>query len=275
MSPSCNIRDTASSFLLHKLVPRMKLGLMTLAVAALPLCHVFAEDASSIEAMRATLGKWVEARETASKALSDWQTEKEMLEQTATLFEKDLANLDEQMAKTDTGTSQVEKEKAKLEAEKSELEAASEQVSETATKLEQRLKSLTKALPPPLVEKLQPLMKRVPQDPAHTRITPVERMQNLVGILNEVDKFNGAITVESELQKRPSNEEIQVKTLYVGLGQAYFVDKTGDFAGVGVPSLSGWEWKEQPELAGAIQRCIAIYENTEPPAFVGLPLTVN
>ena len=275
MSPSCNTRDTAPSFLLHMLRAGMKLGFLTIAVATLPVFHGFAQDAAPIEEMRATLGKWVEAREAASRSLSDWRTEKDMVEQTVALFEKELAGLDEQLAKADTGTSQVQAERAKLEQEKAELEEASHQVKSVATGLEQRVRVLARAFPPPLLQKLEPLMKRLPEDPANTRVSPVERMQNLVGILNEADKFNAAVAVESELQKRPSGEEFQVQTLYLGLGQAYFVDKTGKFAGVGMPSLSGWEWKEWPELAGAIQRCIAIYQNTQPPAFVGLPLTVH
>jgi hypothetical protein len=118
-------------------------------------------------------------------------------------------------------------------------------------------------------------MRRLPEDPSDTRTSPVERLQTIVGILNEVEKFGSVISVESELQKTSDGKEIEVKTLYVGLGQAYFVDKTGDFAGVGVAKLSGWEWSEASELGKAIQHAIEVYEGSQPPSFDGLPMTVN
>jgi len=253
----------------------MRHGILCICVALLPVATAFAQDQASIDGVRANLKEWVETRQLTSRIQADWRSEKEMLKQTAALYEKELADLNEQLSKSESGSSQVGKERKELEAEKAELEEATARVAEWATQAEQAIRRLAQAFPPPLSEKLDPLLKRLPEDPSKTRLSPVERMQNLVGILNEVDKFNGSIVVESELQTQPSGEEIQVKTLYVGLGQAYFVDKTGAFAGVGQPTLRGWEWKEQAGLGAAILRAIAVYENTQPPAFVGLPMTVN
>ena len=36
-----------------------------------------------------------------------------------------------------------------------------------------------------------------------------------------------------------------MQTLYVGLGAAYFVNETADFAGVGTPGPNGWQWTPQ------------------------------
>lgn len=253
----------------------MRHGILCICVAFLPVAAAFAQDEASIEAVRANLEKWVETRQLTSRLQADWRSEKEMLEQTAALYEKEVSDLNDQLTKAQTSTSQVDKERAELEAEKKELDDANTRVAEWATQCEGQIRQLAPAFPPPLATKLEPLLKRLPDDPSKTRLSPVERMQNLVGLLNEVDKFNGSIAVESELQKRPSGDEIQVQTLYLGLGQAYFVDKTGGFAGVGLPTLKGWEWKEQPGLGADILRAIAVYENTQPPAFVDLPMTVK
>ena len=40
------------------------------------------------------------------------------------------------------------------------------------------------------------------------------------------------------------------------------------------PSAIG-TWQEQPQLAGAIQRCLEVFENQRPPAFVALPCTIK
>lgn len=228
-----------------------------------------------VDDARENLQQWVATRQLTARLQADWRSQKEMLEQTVALYEKELENLNDQLTRTDTSTQQVDAERAKLEAENQELEEARAKAGELATRFEKHVRALASAFPPPLTIKLEPLMKQIPDDPVNARVTPVERMQNLVGILNEVDKFNSSVWVESELQKRPSGEELQVKTLYVGLGQAYFADKTGEFAGVGIPSSSGWQWEEKPGLGNAVLRCIAVYENTQPPAFVELPMTVN
>lgn len=253
----------------------MRQSILCICIALLPVVSAFAQSEASIDGIRANLEQWVQTRQLTSRLQSDWRSEKEMLEQTAALYGKELSDLNERLAKADTSTSQVGKERADLEAEKEEIAEANVRVAEWATQCEEGIRRLAPAFPHPLASKLEPLLQRLPDDPSATRMRAVERMQNLVGILNEVDKFNGSIVVESELQTRPSGEEIQVKTLYVGLGQAYYVDTTGDFSGVGMATLSGWKWKEQAGLGPAILRAIAVYENTHPPAFVGLPMTVN
>ena len=55
---------------------------------------------------------------------------------------------------------------------------------------------------------------------------------------------------------------------------AYYVDDSGNYAGIGVPSAEGWDW---PEVAGAgpqIKQLINIYEGLEP-AFVPVPARIN
>ena len=60
-------------------------------------------------------------------------------------------------------------------------------------------------------------------------------MQVLVGVLNELDKFNNAVNIFSEKRKNDQGDEVAVETVYVGLGAAYFVNDADDFAGMGLP----------------------------------------
>jgi len=169
----------------------------------------------------------------------------------------------------------VDKQRLAAEAQKAELEAATQKVGELVGGLEQRVQELAPSFPPPLADKLSSALKRIPADPANTKMSGLERMQTVVGILNEVDKFNAAITVVSEVQKNPAGAEVQVETLYLGLAQAYFVDKAGDYAGVGTPAATGWQWTPNNALAGNIQKSIAMYKNAAPADFVSLPVQVK
>jgi hypothetical protein len=254
--------------------PNMR-QLTALTLTGLLLAAGPAPAATPLDETRETLAKWVQTRQLTGKLRADWQADKETLEQSLKLFERELKTLDEQLGKTDTSSQQAQKERAELAREKEALLAASDKAKELATALEARVKSLARAFPAPLHEKIEPLLKRIPADPAATKASPAERLQTIVGILNEVDKFNGAVSVVSEIQKNPAGAEVQVKTLYLGLGQAWFVDKAGDYAGIGVPTAEGWQWQPRPELAPRISKAIAVYENTAPAAFVDLPVTLK
>ena len=245
-----------------------------LAAAGLQVSFTAHAD-STVTETRSTLEKWVEMRQLISKTKSDWQADKDTLEQTIQLFERELKSIATQMGNVSTNRTQVDVEREKAQAQQKDLTEAVERVKTLVGALETKVMALAPAFPPPLTEKIQPLLKRIPVDDADTRISGPERMQNIVGILNEVDKFNAAVTVVSEIQKSPSGAEVQVETIYVGLGQAYFVDKAGDYAGVGIPTLQGWQWKEQKELAGKIQKSLAMYRNAAPAAFVSLPVQIR
>jgi len=235
--------------------------------------HVVAGD--TLGDTRTTIEKWVETRQLISKTQSDWQADKETLEQTVALYERELKSLEEQRSNVSTNSVQVDKERDLAQKQQKDLTEASAKVKELAGGLEKRLTELAPSFPPPLADKVSPLLKRIPEDPATTRASVLERMQNVVGIINEVDKFNAAVTVVSEIQKNPSGAEVQVETLYVGLAQAYFVDKSGDYAGTGVPDKTGWKWTPNHELAGRIQKSIAMYKNAAPADFVSLPVEIK
>jgi hypothetical protein len=253
---------------------------MQLIPVCLMLLLVFAGGAlaraeTSLTETRSTLEKWVESRQLISQTRAGWQTEKETIDQTIQLFERELKSLNEQLSTVSTNSTQVESERTVALAEQTELVNAADALKRVATGLEQKLTVLAPLFPQPLAEKIQPLLKRIPADPAVTKMSGVERMQNLVGILNEVDKFNSAVTVVSEIQKSPSGAEVQVETIYLGLAQAYFVDKSGAYSGIGLPGTKGWEWTARNELATKIQKSIAIYKNAEPAAFVNLPVQIK
>lgn len=232
-----------------------------------------AEDA--LTETRSALERWMQTRQLISKTRADWQADKELLEQTTSLYERELKSLEEAMGKVVTNNTQVAKEMAEAEALKATSEAALERARQTATELEKAVKQLVPRLPAPLQDLTRKDLARMPADPKSTRMLAAERIQVVVGLLNEFDKFNNAVNVFSEKRRNPRGEEVAVQSLYVGLGAAYFVNDTADFAGVGVPGKEGWQWTVRPELAPAIQDAIKIYRNERPARFVTLPVTVQ
>src|SRR5437868_174239 len=70
---------------------------------------------TTLNGARSTLDKWVETRQIISKTKSEWQSDKDLLEQSIQLFERELKSVEEQISKVGTNSTQVEKERAQTE----------------------------------------------------------------------------------------------------------------------------------------------------------------
>jgi hypothetical protein len=65
-----------------------------------------------------------------------------------------------------------------------------------------------------------------------------------------------------------------VQVIYVGLAQAYYLSPRGE-AGIGKPTAEGWVWRAAPGEAGRIYTALEIIQGKHPPAFVGLPISIQ
>ena len=143
--------------------------------------------------------------------------------------------------------------------------------------MEAKIRELVASFPKTLNDRIEQLVKRMPsaEKARTTRAALGERVQNIVGILQEVEKFNKQITVVTELKSLESGEMAQVKTVYIGLGQGYFVDDNAQYAGVIRPSPDGWQEEVRNDLASEIRDVVRIYENEKLAEFVPLPVEIN
>lgn len=234
-----------------------------------------AAEVASVTVARETLSQWVQTRQLISKTRTDWESDKEMLGQTKALFERELAAVAEQMGKLSTNSSVADTERRKAEAELAQHSEALDQARSLVADLEKEVRSLLPLLPPPLTATAQPWVNRLPADPANTKAGVLERFQTVVGLLNEIDKFNNAITVANDKQSNGKGAQVSVDVIYLGLGIAYFVDAAGQVAGIGSPGSTGWQWKLQPEIAPRVRDAIAIYRSQKAAEFLGLPAVVQ
>lgn len=154
------------------------------------------------------------------------------------------------------------------------LKAATAILREAAAELEGKVRRLHGILPEPLQVKINPLYQRMPADSSNTKVTLPERYQNILGILHEVNKLNGEITLTTEVRPLADGKPAEVKTVYVGLGQAYFVSPQGE-AGIGRPGESGWQWQLANRLAGEVAETISVLQGKGTPKFIPLPVTIQ
>jgi hypothetical protein len=234
-----------------------------------------ADQSGDLQSTRETLARWVETQQIISQEKQDWQLGKQVLEQRIELIEGEIALLEEKTSEIDESLAAVERDRAELLVQSKEFKAAVEGLETIIGPLEGKTRRLLKILPDPISDRVRPLSVRIPKEGAETKLTLGERFQNIIGILNEINKFNRDITVVSEIRALPGGSTAEVKAMYIGLGQAYYVTPSGDAAGIGHPTPDGWEWRPADELAPEISRAIAIFQNEEVPAFVPLPVTIE
>ncbi len=257
--------------------PRYHLSVSVLVcLASQPGAGAQAQQGGQVlDEARATLAKWMETRQIISKEKEAWDLGKEVLQQRIDLMGSEIATLEEKITETRSGIGEADKKKYELESRDRTLKTAAGSLSDVIVDLENRTRALLKVLPEPLQQRVAPLAQRIPDDPGKAQLTLGERFQNVIGILNEANKFNQDITVTSELRVLPDGSRAEVKTIYVGVGQAYYVTLGGDAAGIGRPGLEGWEWTPMNELAPQVASAIAILQNEQVPAYVPLPVVIR
>jgi hypothetical protein len=232
--------------------------------------------AGEVEETRSTLAKWVETRQMMARLKADWEQDRETLNSTIALFEAQKERLGASLAKLGGDNRQVAKETEEQGATLKHYESALEKLEARVIGFEKRLKAAVPNFPPPLMarEQVFKILQLVPENPDNTKAPLISRVQNLILILKAVQEFNGDLHLENEVRSH-GDKEVQVRTLYLGLGQAWFVDQSGVFAGTGGPSESGWSWREDPAIASSVQEAIAIYEKSQPAVYVALPVEVK
>jgi hypothetical protein len=228
----------------------------------------------TLEEARAIRGKWIETQQIISKERKDWQQGKEILLGRLELTGQESAVLREKLAQARSSVEKAQSERSALMAENERLEAAQAQLAAAAAGLEAEVRRLYQAAPAPIQERLQPLYQRIPEDPAGTRVSSAERYQNVLGILNELNKASNEITLSYEVHELAGGKPTEVRAIYIGLAQAYYVSGKGA-AGIGRPTPAGWEWEPAPAIAREVLDALEIIQGKQSPAFVPLPVRIQ
>lgn len=239
------------------------------------LCGQAQEPQADTDGVRASLEKWVESRRVISEEQRDWALGKEMVQERIDLVQQEIDSLNDKIADAEKSIGEADKKRVDLVKENDELKAASASLQETVLMLETSTQAFLKRLPEPIRDRVKPLSQRIPDDVKDTRLSLAERFQNIIGILNEVNKFSREITLTSEVRSLPDGSSAEVTALYVGISQAYYASADGKIAGTGTASATGWEWSANNAIAGEIMNAIAILKNEQVASFVQLPVEIK
>ena len=230
---------------------------------------------ATLDETRLTLNKWIETQQIISKERNDWQQGKEILQGRIELVGKEVGVLKDRITQSELAVVESNKKRDELVAESDQLKAVTAQLSDAVTTMEEQVRKLSKMMPEPVNAKLMPLMQRIPADPTNTRVSTAERFQNVLGILNELNKANSEISVSYEIRTLADGSSSEVQVFYVGLAQAYYISPRG-LAGIGRPTEDGWKWESASAATSSqITQALEIIQGKQTPSFVPLPITIK
>jgi len=243
---------------------------------AAPAMKVTSETAPIIEATRETLTKWVETKQLISKEKSDWASGKDILEDRVRLAEAETATVRDKLKEISVAVAEAQKKRDELAAQTDKLKATAEKSKAMVIAAEKKLRPLIPQLPEPLREKLKPIIARFPEDSEKSTASMAERLQNVLGILDQASAFNSTVASVKELRTFPDGARAEVTTVYLGLSQAYYTNREGTLAGIGHPGPDGWVWKPDNANGKKILLAVHILEGKEKGAtFIDLPVKIQ
>ncbi|MFA5238777.1 MAG: DUF3450 family protein [Phycisphaerae bacterium] len=256
---------------------KLAAGLLLPAFIICLVCSVVVsgDNGSDIENTRMSLEKWIETQRIISQEKRDLELSKEMLNERIELVQSEIESLHSKISQAEESIAEADKKRAEMIEENEKFKKAAESLSGTLVSMEDRTKQLLYRLPEPIRERVKPLSQSLPDNTGKSELSIAERFQNIVGILNEVDKFNREVSVTSEVRTLEDGSSFEVTALYVGLGQSYYASANGKLAGTGTASKDGWVWRQSNEAAPQIVDAIAILKNEKVASFVLLPVKIE
>lgn len=256
---------------------------LLLVAGALPLRaqETAAPNERGVDGFRAKLEKWVETRQIVSEERSEWRAEEETLTATRDLLREQKEKLRSEIEELEASASRADEERRELLLQRGEFQRANRSLEERIRELEDAILALAPRLPEPLREEADPLLVQIPESDEKAAERQLgTRLVNVLGVLSQAEKWNGTASLVGETRAVGGGEEkLQVRTLYWGLSQAFYVAAQGRAAGVARPrpeGSEGWEFHDRPELADDAGLLLDIYEgNVDAIQFVTLPVEIQ
>ncbi len=248
-----------------------QIKIIALALLATGVC---AQE--SIEQAKETLDKWYETQRILSKEETEWRVGRELMQDRVDLTKRESESVREKITKTQQEIAESEKKIAELKQVNETLKKGLAPLQHDIRTLELRVLSLVTRTSETVRQRVAPLTQRIPTTPTTSKLSISERYQNVIGVLNELNKVAREISIASEVRALKDGKQAEVTVFYIGLSQAYYVNEKSRIAGVGHLDEGGvWRWDEENQLVDAIAQVLGIYKGEKPAAYVPLAIKIQ
>jgi hypothetical protein len=229
-----------------------------------------AQEAASVpvSVLQQKTKEWITTRRLISEEAAAWKTEKATLAELNAIRAKETSQLDEFILAAGSRVGELSEKRAQAASERDQLKKWRGEFEAGFAKLEADTRKVLARFPVPLRDKIDDTVQRIEEaDPER----PLQdRVRDVLLVLQSAKEFDDTFTVTSEIRE-VGGKEIEVRILYLGLSQAWYVDAAATLAGYGQPGANGWTWTEDRSIAASVRDAIAIQTGEATAAFVTLP----
>lgn len=241
------------------------------APAAPPAAAPPAQSAAAVVGLREVLSQWVQAQKALAQEKKNAKDASMLLKARIELVTKEIEDIEAKMVENQAKVTEADKKRTELLAQSEAITKSMDDLRKAAPGIELQLRELGNALPQPIKDKLAPMFERMDAGAKNDKTSLAERCQNIVAVLNEVNKSNGEVRVEKEVRAMADGSRQEVTSLYVGLAQAYFLSTNGKMAGSGKPGAQGWVWTEDNSLKPKVKLAIDMLQSKAAADFISFP----
>jgi len=227
---------------------------------------LFAAD--PVEEAGRTVGEWVKTRAEIIRLEEKWGEEKALLGATVGAMQERAAQLQE---KRDHLLAKTAEERAEL----AELGARRDKARESLDMAESALETTTEqlvALRPRLPPRLSSALDLAFRSLSSSELSPGERMQLVMTVLNRCAQFNSGIEHGEEVVEfAGESTPLVVDVIYWGLSHGYALDRSTGRTWLGSPTRDRWTWEQIDGAAEQVAELMAIHRDETEPSLVAIP----
>ena len=256
----------------------MRFTLISLALALAPCLTAQELSVSPTQELRTSVQEWIETMRKIQQEENDWSRDQEVLKNYQEGLEKEISDLKQQIHDVKTRKAGADLETHKQSTQRDLYATTKDELALIVRQLEEKLEKQLPLFPPPLLAEpkvaqgIEDLNRDLKLPPEKRNEGVSKRLLNLINLLTEAEKFQQTVHLRPELRKNSDGREFNMQVVYFGLACAYAVNEDGNFALVGRPSASGWNFEERIELAPDIKQLVAATVGDKDAAFINLPL---
>lgn len=236
--------------------------------------------AEQMTGTRAILQQWAAQQQAIANERREWEQGKSILQQRVELVEREIQNVQNKIAENKQKLADSETKKQQMLKDKATAEEASKVLAAKISELEAAVRKLLPSTPKPTQDKLKAAFDALP--PAGISDEDLAKKFGLGGryailgaILSEFSTANTLVLQGLEMIDVGGGRNAEVNVVYLGLGQAYYLTKDGEDAGVGIPFESGWKWQPDKSIAKEVLQMLDMLKKSGHPRVVPLPVTIK
>ncbi|MEM7279029.1 MAG: DUF3450 family protein [Pseudomonadota bacterium] len=248
----------------------------SLLPAVLGLLFASGAQAQSGQDVDELVRQWNALERQQTTVMSRWRERKSLLTLQLQLLQQERKTLDALVNAKKVATDEFDQRRSKLAAQQVSIESDQAALQEDLERTQIALKRLLPRLPPPLQDRWQ---RSYTQVLAKEDATASDRVQALVTMLTAANQFDQRITVHRTQMQNEAGETREVRQIYLGLGQAWFVSADSQLLGYGNSGSESWDWYPSAvvdkDLAQQLLNVLEMIEQPASTAPISLPVQLS